>query len=72
MPQTLSQKIISEHVVVAEGDAKTARWVGDVVCDGRNEMVALTPRRDVQLSPRLNARERTILLAGGPIAFAKA
>lgn len=72
MPQTLTQKIISEHVVVAEGNEWRLDGLADVVCHARGEMVALTPSRDVQLAPELSARERTILLAGEPIAFANA
>jgi len=64
--------LADDDVRVEQGDAWRIDGLAGAVRDGADSVVASTPRGELHLGLELSRRERTILLAGGLIAYARA
>jgi aconitate hydratase len=69
--QAIPPLVLDGEPRVEQGDEWRIEGLADAVREGRREVVAVTPHGEVRLGLELSARERSILLAGGLIAYAR-
>jgi aconitate hydratase len=70
--QAIPPLVLDGDPPVEMGDEWRIEGLAEAVGAGRRDVVAVTPRGEVQLGLELTGRERAILLAGGLVAYATA
>jgi aconitate hydratase len=69
--QAIPPLVLLEEAAVEQGDEWRIDGLAEAVRASEREVVAVTPSGEVQLGLELSTRERSILLAGGLVAYAR-
>jgi predicted aconitate hydratase len=69
--QAIPPLLLVDEPSVAQGDEWRIDGLAEAVRAGEREVVAVTPHGEVRLGLELSTRERSILLAGGLVAYAR-